>query len=208
VICGIHGIRPRHEIRTILTSEEDVTFSYTIPDETLMATSRCKKEMKITYGVGAGLAPAQNPGRIPNTAGATARVAPTTNRISRRTRIEALTRLPTGKDYENHSSSAHRLRPRKRVCVRGRPQEHRFEIYLQIKRSCRRVAATLPTGRRAGKYMKMNHSPIGRALSPAAGLRVPPIRIISVYLRLQFTSESYAQCVRHNGQSDLHFGTR
>jgi hypothetical protein len=48
--------------------------------------------MKITYGVGAGLAPAQNPGRIPNTAGATARVAPT-NRIYRRTGIEALTRL-------------------------------------------------------------------------------------------------------------------
>jgi hypothetical protein len=32
--------------------------------------------------------------------------------------------------------------------------------------------------------VKMNHSHIGRALSPAAGLRVPPIRIISVYLRI------------------------
>jgi hypothetical protein len=49
--------------------------------------------MKITCGVGAGLAPAQNLGRIPNTGGATARVAPT-NRIYRRTGIEALTRLP------------------------------------------------------------------------------------------------------------------
>jgi hypothetical protein len=57
-----------------------------------MATSRCNKEMKITYGVGAGLAPAQNLGRIPNTDRATARVAPT-NRIYRRTGIEALTRL-------------------------------------------------------------------------------------------------------------------
>jgi hypothetical protein len=58
-----------------------------------MATSRHNKKMKITCGVGAGLAPAQNLERIPNTAGATARVAPT-NRIYRRTGIEALTRLP------------------------------------------------------------------------------------------------------------------
>jgi hypothetical protein len=56
------------------------------------AGSRAGKKMKITYGVGAGLAPAQNPGHIPNTAGATARVAPT-NRIYRRTGIEPLTRL-------------------------------------------------------------------------------------------------------------------
>jgi hypothetical protein len=65
-----------------------------LTSETLMATSHHKKTMRTIYRVGAGLAPAQNPGPMPNTAGATARVAPT-NRISRRTEIEALTRLPT-----------------------------------------------------------------------------------------------------------------
>jgi hypothetical protein len=34
--------------------------------------------------------------------------------------------------------------------------------------------------RRRKKEMKMRYSHIGRALSPAAGLKVPPIRIISV----------------------------
>jgi hypothetical protein len=51
------------------------------PSETFRAMSCHKKEMKIgTSGVGAGLAPAQYPARMPNTARATARVAPT-NRI-------------------------------------------------------------------------------------------------------------------------------
>jgi hypothetical protein len=53
-----------------------------LTSETLMATSHHKKTMRTTYRVGAGLAPAQNPGPMPNTAGATARVAPT-NRIGR-----------------------------------------------------------------------------------------------------------------------------
>jgi hypothetical protein len=33
---------------------------------------------------------------------------------------------------ENNSPLAHRLRPRKRSCVRGRPQEHGAEVYLQV----------------------------------------------------------------------------
>jgi hypothetical protein len=37
--------------------------------------------------------------------------------------------------HEDDSPSAHRLRPRKRVCVRGRPHKHRVERYSRMKKN-------------------------------------------------------------------------